>query len=233
MIEAVTAAVPIPLRTAVDASLAWYDALCGLHGVPCGIRDDVWAAYAPPPPLHSAAKSVEPTVRPDRVLAAVEGLEQGGIADSFGSFDLTAEGFELLFEAQWIHRPASQDRSGLPPGWSVVRSAAELQRWTSHHDTQQVLLPGLLDRSSFLVLSRRGVDDADITGGVVLHLGTAAVSVSNLWADEPDQVWAEVVSAAAALFPGRALVGYEYGTDLERAQSVGFAAIGPQRVWVR
>ena len=229
-----TAAVPIPLRTAVDASLSWYDALCSLHGVPCGIQNDVWAAYAPPPPLHSAAKSVEPTVRPDHVLAAVEGLEHGGIADSFGSFDLTTEGFELLFEAQWIHRPASEDPSEVPAGWSIVRSAAQLTQWTSHHDTQQVLLPGLLDRSSFVVLGKRGDhDSADLTAGVVLHLGTAAVSVSNLWADEPDQAWAEVVSAAGALFPGRSLVGYEYGADLERAQAVGFAAIGPQRVWAR
>jgi hypothetical protein len=230
----VTTLVPIPLRAAVDASLAWYDALCSLHGVPCGIQDDVWAAYAPPPPLHSAAKSVEPTTRVDRVLAAVEALEHGGVADSFGAFDLTEEGFELLFDAQWIHRPAeSGDRRGVPPDWSIVTSTAELQEWTSHHDTQQVLLPGLLERSSFVVLGKRGRDSDDISAGVVLHLCTGAVSVSNLWADDPDPVWAEVVSAASALFPGRALVGYEYGADLERAQTVGFAAVGTQRVWVR
>ena len=87
---------------------------------------------------------------------------------------------------------------------------------------------------AFVVLSKRGdAGDDDIAAGVVLHLGTGAVSVSNLWADDPDPVWAEVVSAAGALFPGRALVGYEYGADLERAQAVGFAAVGTQRVWVR
>lgn len=230
-----TAAVPIPLRTAIDASLSWYDALCSLHGVPCGIRDEVWAAYAPPPPLHSAAKSVEPTARPARALAAVESLEHGGIADSFGTFDLTSEGFELLFDAQWVHRPAaSEGPRGLPPNWSLVTSDAQLQRWTSRHDTQDVLLPGLLERSSFVVLGKRGDDDTGATtAGVVLHLGTGAVSVSNLWADDPDRVWAEVVSAAGALFPGRALVGYESGADLECARAAGFTAVGPQRVWVR
>jgi hypothetical protein len=57
------------LRVAVDASLAWYEALCALHGVRCGIEDDTWVAYDPPPPLHSVAKTIEPSAGPDRVCA--------------------------------------------------------------------------------------------------------------------------------------------------------------------
>lgn len=224
--------VPDPLRAAVDASLSWYDALCALHGVPCGIEDDLWLAYAAPPPLHSTAKSVEPTARPDRALRLLEAYEHGGIADSFGRFDLTADGFDLLFEAQWIHRPAQQAGSrGLPAGWSVVRTPAELRQWTSQHDTQQVLLPGLLDRSSFRILAKRR-DDA-VVAGAVLHLGSGTVDVSNTWAVDPAGEWEDVVAAAAALFPGRALVGYESGVDLDQARDAGFVALGPQRVWVR
>jgi hypothetical protein len=87
MITSVTVTSISPaLRAAVDASLAWYDALCALHQMPCGIRDDGWCAYTPPPPLHSTAKTVEPTARPDRALVAI--VDAGSIADSFGSFDL-------------------------------------------------------------------------------------------------------------------------------------------------
>ena len=75
------------LRVAVDASLAWYEALCALHGVRCGIEDDTWVAYDPPPPLHSVAKTIEPSAGPDRALAAVDAHGHGAVADSFGAFD--------------------------------------------------------------------------------------------------------------------------------------------------
>jgi hypothetical protein len=218
------------LRAAVDASLSWYDALCALHSVPCGIEDDVWRAYTPPPPLHSAAKTVEPAAHPDRVLAAV--TEDGGIADSFGELDLSGEGFRLLFEAQWIHRPAPPaGPRRLPAGWAIVRSPAELEAWTSRHDTQAVLLPALLQRSAFRVIGRR--HDGGYGAGAVLHLCSGVVDISNVWASAGSPDWAELVSAAAALFPGRALVGYEDGPDLERAVAAGFATLGPQRVWIR
>jgi hypothetical protein len=218
------------LRAAVDASLSWYDALCALHGVPCGIEDDVWCAYAPPPPLHSTAKTVEPGARPDRALAAVAG--DGSIADSFGAFDLAGEGYRLLFEAQWIHRPAPTVGSRhLPAGWSSVGTESDLQAWTSRHDTQAVLLPALLQRSAFRVIGKR--QDDGYGAGAVLHLGTGVVDISNVWSTSEGLDWSELVSAAAALFPGRALVGYEYGADLEYASAAGFVTLGPQRVWIR
>lgn len=218
------------LRAAVDASLSWYDALCALHGVPCGIEDDVWRAYAPPPPLHSAAKTVEPTARADRALAAVTG--DGGIADSFGELDLSGEGFRLLFEAQWIHRSApSAGARRLPAGWSIVRAPAELEAWTSRHDTRAVLLPALLQRSAFRVLGKRR--EGGYVSGAVLHLCSGVVDISNVWTTAGSPDWDELGGAAAALFPGRALVGYEHGPDLECAVAAGFATVGPQRVWVR
>ena len=218
------------LRSAVDASLSWYDALCAVHGVSCGIEEDVWCAYAPPPPLHSNAKTIEPGARPDRALAAVAG--HGGIADSFGAFDLTGEGYRLLFEAQWIYRPAPTVGSRrLPTGWSSVNTEPDLRAWTSRHDTQAVLLPALLQRSAFRVIGK--ASDDGYTAGAVLHLGTGVVDVSNVWSTTDGSDWSEIVSAAGALFPGRALVGYEHGRDLEYAAAAGFATLGPQRVWIR
>lgn len=45
--------------------------------------------------------------------------------------------------------------------------------------------------------------------------------------------WTDLVRVAAAVLPGRALVGYERGADLEGATAAGFTALGPQRIWVR
>ena len=87
-------------------------------------------------------------------------------------------------------------------------------RWTSRHDTEAVLLPALLQRSAFRVIGRRD-DGGGFGAGAVLHLCSGVVDVSNVWTTSEGLNWTEVVSAAAAVFPGRALVGYEYGADLE------------------
>ena len=218
------------LRVAVDASLAWYDALCALHGVACQIKDGLWVVGGTPPPLHSAVKTVEPDVDPVRVARIAASL--GGVADSFGDLGLEAYGLDLLFAARWIHRPADElPARRLAPGWSVVSSAEGLAAWTAQHDTAEVLLPALLERSSFQVLARH--TDGDLTAGAVLHTGIGAVSVSNVWMKDPDDgTWPDLVRNAAALWPGRALVGYERGADLEAAMAAGFADVGPQLVWV-
>ncbi len=40
------------------------------------------------------------------------------------------------------------------------------------------------------------------------------------------------LAMASSVFPGRALVGYESGDELIRAERRGFARIGCLRVWV-
>ena len=221
------------LRFAVDASLAWYDAVTTLHGVRCGIEDDTWVAYDPPPPLHSAAKTVEPTARPDRGLRVLDRLGAGSIADCFGRFDLTAAGYHVLFEARWIHRePPERPSRQLPDGWSVVRTPDLLATWTTHHDTTGVLVDGLLDRSSFRVLARHL--DGQLVAGFVTHLCSGVASVSNAWSDPAYALdWDAMIAAAAALHPGRALVGYERGADLVGALDAGFRDVGPHVVWRR
>lgn len=217
------------LRIAIDSSLAWYDALCALHGVACRVEDGLWTVDGAPPPLHSAVKTLEPGIASVRVAALAS--SRGGVADSFGDLSLDDHGFELLFAARWIHRAANdQPVRDLVDGWTLVSSAAELAVWTAHHDTAEVLLPGLLDRSCFQVLAQ--VADDELTAGAVLHAGTGAVSVSNVWSAHPEDVWPELVHNASALWPARDLVGYERGTDLEAALAAGFADVGPQLVWV-
>jgi hypothetical protein len=220
------------LRAAVDASLSWYDALCALHGARCGIDVDTWLAYDSPPPLHSIAKTVEPSALPQTALRMLEHYERGSIADSFGAFDLTPEGLDILFDARWVFHPAPPTAARrLPDGWTVVESASALARWTAYHDTAEVLLPGLLDRSSFRVLARHA--DGLLVGGAVTHLCSGVVEISNVWAWHDTADWNELVAAAAALHPGRPIVGYEHGAGLAQAIDAGFVDVGPQVVWIR
>ena len=130
------------LRSAVDASIGWYDDICALHGVGSILDVGVWSALETPPPLHSDAVAVEPEVTADRVIARLDGRVHCGVKDSFATMDLSGEGMDLLFSATWIHREAGQGRDRrAPSGWGAVTTAAELAVWTGQHDTSDVLLP--------------------------------------------------------------------------------------------
>jgi hypothetical protein len=221
------------LRTAVDASVGWYEDLCALHGVGSVLVDGLWSALDTPPPLHSDAVVVEPVVTADLVLARLDGRVRCGVKDSFATMDLSGQDMKLLFSATWIHREAEPDRRpDMPAGWVAVTGADELSEWTGHHDTRDVLLPPLLRRAHFRVLARY-VDDR-IVAGAVARLGSGAVDVSNVYAVPGHRVdWAQLADVVAAFFPGRQLVGYERGDALAAALDGGFAPLGELRVWVR
>jgi hypothetical protein len=221
------------LRIAVDASVGWYEDLFALHGVPSTMRDGLWSGLGPPPPLHSDALVVEPSVTASQVAARLEGRPHAGFKDSFSSVDGAVLGMDLLFEAEWIHRAALDGGPAeMPDSWSVVVSRAELAEWTSGHDTADVLLPGLLDRAHFRILAKH--DAGRIVAGAIARLGSGAVDVSNVHADPGHRVdWAELATVVAAHFPGRPLVGYERGDELAAALDGRWDRVGTLRVWVR
>jgi len=221
------------LRAAVDASLGWYEDLCSLHGVGSQLIDGLWTSLGPPPPLHSDAVAVEPTVTRDQVLAALDDREHAGFKDSFSTVDMSNAGMDLLFAASWIHRPAMSGRTaGGSSRWSVVTDVKALADWSSRHDTTGVLLPGLLERAHFKVLAR--YQAGSVVAGAVARLGSGVVDLSNVYALPGETVdWAELTHAILRLFPGRAIVGYERGDDLVGAIAGSFTPVGELRVWAR
>ena len=229
----IRAAVDPRLRQAIDANVGWYDDLFALHGVGAILDDGVWSALGPPPPLHSDAVVVEPAATLDRVMARLDGRPHGGFKDSFAVIDAGDAEMELLFAATWIHRePDAPRERSTASAWSMVRTATELAEWTSHHDTEAVLLPGMLERTRFSILARR--EEGAIVAGAVARLGSGVVDVSNVYAVPGHTVdWAELATAVGLRFPGRPLVGYERGEDLEASMAGGFEPVGDLRVWVR
>jgi hypothetical protein len=221
------------LRSAVDASVGWYDDLCSLHGVGSILADGLWSALGTPPPLHSDAVVVEPAVTADRVLGRLDGRTHFGVKDSFATMDLSGEGMDLLFSADWIYRAGGQwPERVASPRWVAVTSAAELAEWTGQHDTSEVLLPALLRRAHFRILAK--YLDGRIVAGAVARLGSGIVDVSNVYTVPGHQVdWRELAGAIGACFPGRPLVGYERGDALSGAVDGGFVRTGELRVWVR
>ena len=84
------------LRAAVAASVAWYDDVFAALRIPVARRGELWVAGGPPPPYHSAVKTLVPGVATEDVLAAMTAFDHGTVADSFGDQDLAPHGFDLL-----------------------------------------------------------------------------------------------------------------------------------------
>ena len=218
------------LRAAVDASLGWYEDICALHGTATELRDGLWSAVGPPPPLHSGVVVVEPGVTAEQVLDRRRATG-GGVKDSFAAVELDDHGLAMLFSASWLFRPPHPPVRTAPRGWTAVRTPERLAAWTSGHDTRDVLLPGLL-RSGHLVVLERQVDGMAVAGAAA-RLGSGTVDLSNVHAATGHELdWSELAAVVAHLFPERPIVGYESGDDLEAALAGGFTAVGELRVWV-
>lgn len=219
------------LRRAIDASIGWYEDITALHGIASRLEDGVWRSVGPPPPLHSSVVAVEPWVSVEQLEAALDGHDTWGYKDSFARLP-PRRAAELLFTATWIHRDAAPAPVGRGESrWHRVRDAEELARWNAGSDTAEVLLPGLLERGHFAVLAR--TEHGETMAGAVARLGSGAVDLSNVHAVEGATVdWAELADVVGRLFPGRPIVGYEHGDDLEAALQSGFQPVGDLRVWV-
>jgi len=211
----------------------WCDTVCRSHGGRTVFGADVWAALDPPPPLYPDVVTLRPGTPSAGVLAMVDDRPGCSVKDSAAELDLSPRGFEILFEAQWIHRdpaPQSEDVAGR---WSVVDTPKTLVEWTAAHGSGHTFRAGLLRDASVRFLVVR--DGDRIRAGAIANRSGDTVGISNVFTTALDApwVWATLVDEVARQFPGSPLVGYALEEDLPPALRSGFTAVGPLRVWVR
>lgn len=175
-------------------------------------------------------------------MARIDTASPGcSVKDSFACLDLEPLGLEVLFEAQWIHRPAGEAPADPSAAirWEPLRSADSLPEWeTAWNDGGQgtgLFRPELLARDATF-LSGTGAD-GKIVAGAVASPGESVVGISNLFAagDAPggeESAWAGCLTQVARLWPGLPVVGYESGESLDTAVRQGFTPVGPLRVWL-
>ncbi|MFD5412903.1 hypothetical protein [Streptomyces nojiriensis] len=220
------------VRRAAVNNAVWCGAVCRAHEVVARYEGaGLWASASRTPPLYPDAVTLEPGAAARDVVRAVDIDSPGcSVKDSFADLDLAGDGFEVLFEAQWIHRPAGAplpaseaDAAGLV--WSEVSGAGELAGWEAA--SGGVFPSVLLGADGVVFLAGRA--GGRIVAGGVASTGGGVVGVSNVFG----AAWAGVLGAAAVRWPALDVVGYEHGEDLEAAVRAGFAPIGPLRVWLR
>ncbi|MFG3056650.1 hypothetical protein ACGFZP_37630 [Kitasatospora sp. NPDC048239] len=206
------------------------------HGVASRFGEQAWAAPARTPLYYPDAVTLVPGADPAALVARIDTAAPGAsVKDSFADLDLTGAGFDVLFEAQWIHRPANAPVVPSDLAWDVARDTDTLSAWAmawDNEDGSALFRPELLDDPATFVLVGRSADGRMVAGAVASR-SDQVVGISNVFAlDDPDTAWLGVVDAVHRLFPALPVVGYEHGDDLAAAVRHGFEPVGPLRIWI-
>lgn len=109
------------LQTAARNNAEWCAAMSRSHDLASEFRAQAWAAPTRTPPYYPDAVTLVPGADPAALTARIDTAVPGAsIKDSFADLDLTEAGFQVLFEAQWIHRPASAPTIPSGLAWDVA-----------------------------------------------------------------------------------------------------------------
>ena len=219
-----------PVVAAAVCNASWCDAVCRTLALQTRWGDDAWTVARRSPDGYPDAVTLSPGAKADAVLGRVEGGAGCSVKDSFAVLDLEPWGFRVLFEATWIRRSAAEAVKPATLDWREARTPAELEEWSHGHDLN-VFGSQLLNFEDL----RFFYTGPGAGAGFALNPAGGVVGVSNVVAGgaDPVVVWSDLNALAAESYPGLDLVGYELGEDLDTAMAVGFAEVGPLRVWMR
>ncbi|MBT2444831.1 hypothetical protein J7E93_33000 [Streptomyces sp. ISL-36] len=225
------------IMEAVHNNAEWCQAMCRAHGRPGTFGPRAWTSDRRTPLYYPDAVTLTAEASVRDVLDGIDRSAPGAsVKDGFATLDLAGEGFQPLFEAQWIHRPAGLPVPPVDASWRHVRTPRELTAWAtawSGGDPDEAALfraELLADPATRIV----GGYDADgrIVGGAVLSASARVTGVSNLFATEGTDPAAAWAGCLGLVDDDRPVVGYESGDDLPPALSLGFRETGPLRVWL-
>lgn len=137
----------------------------------------------------------------------------------------------MLFEAQWIHRPAGAPAPEPDLSWDVAGDPDALRAWALAWDdgdgNADLFRPELLDDPATFVLAGHSADGR-VVAGAVASRSDRVVGISNVFALDggPDTAWPVVLDAVNKLFPTLPVVGYEQGRTWSRPSAMASSRSG-------
>lgn len=219
----------------------WCDAVCRSHGGITEMTEHVWFNRVNSPPFYPNVDTLTQagvSAQMDAIqeLLAANLTDGWGVKDSFCTLDLAPLGFRLLFEAEWLWRPADFPAPSGEP-WTIIQTPEALRSWEAawrgpDDPPLNLFLPALLENPDIAFLA--AFRDGQIVAGAVANRTGDVVGLSNVFTPPGEKVpfWAGTIAAVHHKFPDLPLVGYESGEELALAQSLGFETLGPLRVWL-
>lgn len=205
------------------------------HGLGVEIVEGCVACSGTPPRFYPNIVTVNSDADPqDQMRWIAERAERASgpffVKDSYRALQLDCFGFEPLFDAHWIHRAAGLDSPTTLLNWRSLTTFEELvaweAAWSESAEEPPLFLPAFLVQPAVTMLA--GWSEGAIGAGCIVTTTGAVSGLSNVFGNA-----IEAVSAAAAAFPGRDLVGYESGDALATALRAGFQTVGDLTVWKR
>lgn len=215
----------------------WCDLMVRSHLGEGVFSDDAWTSPTRTPSLFPDAVSLRPSPDVARLLSRIDASPGCTIKDSFAALDLSAHGFAVLLEAQWITWSASPGRPpSLPPGTTRITEPLALRLWENQWcagDGPKGLFRADLLLSRDVAVIGCMERDSVVAGGIISR-SAHSIGISNVFTRKgnPLGTWSALRQSAGAIFPGLPLIGYEQGEDLVVAQASGFRAVGPLKVWI-
>lgn len=243
---------PSKLELAVLNNTRWYEAMFAAHGLASQTDARVWRSLEAPPPFHSNLVVLSPMTTQADIAGYAAEIESSprttgwSLKDSYARFDLTALGFFMLFQAEWIWRdpaPAVATPSSARLSWVKLSTPSSLAQWehawsgdtrNAAEATRTRQFPvSLLDSPDHAFFA--GLLDGQIVAGGIANRSPGVVGLSNVFSAPEllEETWAALVNALSVAFPATPIVGYERGNDLSLAKGAGFTALGNLCLWCR
>jgi hypothetical protein len=226
------------VEAAARNNAEWCALVSRSHGVVGTFGREAWTAPTRTPPLYPDAVTLAPGADATALLSSIDTERPGAsVKDSFADVNLTSAGFRVLFDADWICRPADAPAARAELAWETVTDARTLRAWevawNGGSDCVDLFHSELLkDPNTVFLVGKSG--SGRVAAGAVATRSEGVVGISNVFAlaAEADAAWQMALQAVTTLFPGLAVVGYERGDDLATAVRHGFERTGPLRVWL-
>ncbi len=224
----------------------WCDLVCRTHGVLGEFCQHSWINRHKTPPFYPNLATLEGSKSTEQCETIRELVEmdipvEWTVKDSFGTLNLSSDGFRELLNGEWIRWPAS---SKMPEAytsgvrWAKVVDRKELTQWErgwrgTAAESQPLFLPALIEDERIIIVGAFREDA--VVAGCIGNRSEDVVGISNIFG--PDQRAKEFRSGCVAAIlgwsKGLPLVGYESGLDLVAMNSLGFETVGQLKVWVR
>jgi hypothetical protein len=214
----------------------WCDLVVGSQGGRGVFSEDAWTSAVRTPALFPDAVTLIPLPRIPELLSRVDPSPGCTVKDSFAALDLSAHGFRVLFDAQWIAAPAHHGKaSSIPSDWTQITDPEGVSlweaAWCSDNELRGLFWPKLLSEGTAVFGQIK--NDEVVAGGIVSRSARAA-GLSNVFTNLGSETatWSALGRGARRCFPNLPLIGYEQGEELIHAQNSGFRFAGPLRVWI-
>src|SRR5689334_6448021 len=145
------------LASAVVDNARWCHLVCSTNGIVGRFDEDAWVGPRRTPPMYPDAVTLRGNLSIEALLSRIDATAGCSIKDSFSALDLTAEGFEALFDAQWLWRSAAPRPAASALSWERVERPDDLRSWSLEHGGRSTFSPALLDEPSVTILAARDV----------------------------------------------------------------------------